>query len=122
MVAAQGGDLDRFAALLRRPTFKFTIQAMKSGYVAAIDAEKVGRVALSLGAGREQAGDRIDFLAGVSLAVRVGDRVVTGAPLATLGKSRSPDGLESAAAELFKAFRIEPTPPEPMPLVVETVE
>jgi len=122
MVAAHGGDLDRFAMLLRKPVFKFAIQAMKSGYVAAIDAEKVGRVALSLGAGREQAGDRIDPLAGVTLAVRTGDRVVTGAPLATLEKSRSPDGLESAAAELFRAFRIEPTPPESLSLVIETFD
>lgn len=121
MVAAHGGDLDRFAALLGKPVFKFAIQAMKSGYVAAIDAEKVGRVALSLGAGREQAGDRIDPLAGVTMAVRVGDRVVTGAPLATLEKSSSPDGLESAAAELFKAFRIEPTPPTSQPLVLEVL-
>ena len=122
MVAAQGGDLDRFARLLEKPTFKFKIQAMKSGYVAAIDAEKVGRVALALGAGREKAGDRIDPLAGVTLDVKVGDRVSVGAPLATLAKSTEPDGLEKAAADLFRAFQIVPEPPAPRPLVLETVE
>ena len=122
MVAAQGGDLDRFARLLEKPTFKFKIQAMKSGYVAAIDAEKVGRVALALGAGREKAGDRIDPLAGVTLDVKVGDRVSVGAPLATLAKSTEPDGLEKAAADLFRAFQITAEPPAPKPLVLETVE
>ena len=122
MVAAQGGDLDRFARLLEKPTFKFKIQAMKSGYVAAIDAEKVGRVALALGAGREKAGDRIDPLAGVTLDVKVGDRVAVGAPLATLAKSTEPDGLEKAAADLFRAFQITPEPPAPKPLILETVE
>ena len=122
MVAAQGGDLDRFARLLEKPTFKFKIQAMKSGYVAAIDAEKVGRVALALGAGREKAGDRIDPLAGVTLDVKVGDRVSVGAPLATLAKSTEPDGLEKAAADLFRAFQITAEPPAPKPLVIETVE
>ena len=121
MVAAQGGDLDRFARLLEKPTFKFKIQAMKSGYVAAIDAEKVGRVALALGAGREKAGDRIDPLAGVTLDVKVGDRVSVGAPLATLAKSAEPDGLEKAAADLFRAFQIVPEPPAPKPLVLEVV-
>ena len=122
MVAAQGGDLDRFARLLEKPTFKFKIQAMKSGYVAAIDAEKVGRVALALGAGREKAGDKIDPLAGVTLDVKVGDRVSVGAPLATLAKSTEPDGLEKAAADLFRAFQITPEPPSPKPLILEVVE
>ena len=119
MVEAHGGDLGAFESLLGRPTFKFRIQAMKSGYVSEIDAEKVGRVALSLGAGRELPSDRIDPLAGVTLAVQVGDRVATGAPLATLEKSTRPDGLEAAAAELYKAFRIAPAAPEPVPLILE---
>ncbi len=121
MVRAQGGDLDAFGRLLRRPTFKFRIQAMKSGYVAAIDAERVGRVSLALGAGRERTGDRIDPLAGVTLAVKTGDRVCVGAPLATLEKSVSPDGLERAAAELYKAFEIAPRPPGTRALVLERI-
>ena len=122
MVAAQGGDLERFAKLLRKPTFKFKIQAMKSGYVTAIDAEKVGRVALALGAGRLETTDRIDPLAGVTLAVKRGDRVAVGAPLATLESSREPDGLERSAADLLKAFTIGSAAPEPTPLILETVD
>ena len=122
MVTAHGGDLARFRKLLEKPTFKFKIQAMTSGYVAAIDAEKVGRVALQLGAGRERTGDRIDPLAGINLEVAVGDRVSVGAPLATLEKSFDPDGLEKAAGELFKAFLIAPSAPEARGLVIERVE
>ena len=111
MVEAHGGDLERFERLLKRPTFRFRIQAMKSGYVSEIDAEKVARVAFQLGAGREQAGEAIDPLAGVTLAVKRGDRVTVGAPLATLEKSADPDGLERAAAELLKAFTISSAAP-----------
>ena len=121
MARAQGGDLEKFAALMKKPTFKFRIQAMKSGRVAAIDAEKVARVALSLGAGRMQAGDRIDPLAGVKLAVQVGDRVGTGSPLATLEKSADPEGLEKSAAELYKAFEIGATAEVPPSLVLERI-
>ena len=121
MVAAHGGDLDRFAELRRRPTFKFTIQAMRSGYVGAIDAEKVGRTGLLLGAGREKAGDRIDPLAGVTLVVGVGDKVTTGQPLATLERSADPDGLEACAAQLLAAFTIVSEPPEVNPLVIERI-
>lgn len=106
MVKAQGGDLEKFDKLLTRPRSKFKIQAMKSGVISAIDAEKVARAAFKLGAGREKATDAIDPLAGVTLDVQVGDKVSTGSPLATLEKSGGPDGLESAAAELLKAFTI----------------
>ena len=121
MVEAHGGDLERFRRLLEKPVFKFRIQAVKSGYVSGIDAEKVGRTALSLGAGREKAGDRIDPRAGVQLAVSVGDKVAAGAPLATLEKSTCPDGLEQAAAELYKAFSFSSTRPEPRELILERV-
>ena len=121
MVSAHGGDLERFERLLKKPTFKFKIQAMRSGYVSEIDAEKVARVALQLGAGREKTGDRIDPLAGVTLAVKVGDKVAVGAPLATLEKSSDPDGLERAAADLYKAFTISATAPESKSLILERI-
>ena len=121
MVAAHGGDLDRFDRLLREPTFKFRIQAMRSGFVTAIDAEKVGRVALRLGAGRERTGDRIDPLAGIHLAVKVGDKVTVGQPLATLERSSDPESLTPAAADLYKAFSIGPSAPETQPLVLERI-
>ena len=122
MCAAQGGDLDAFERLLKKPTFKFKIQAMKSGYVTAIDADKVGRVALTLGAGRMEKTDKIDPLAGITLSVKRGDRVAVGAPLATLESSREPDGLERAAADLLKAFTIGPAAPDGADLVLERVE
>lgn len=112
MVAAHGGSLEKFSALSERPVFKFTLQAMKSGFIRAIDAERVGKVALALGAGREKATDRIDPLAGIRLAVAAGERVAVGSPLATLEKSSDPDGLERSAAELLKAFAITPEKPD----------
>jgi len=122
MVKAQGGDLERFERLLARPVFRFRIQAMRSGYVQAIDAEKVARVALELGAGRLTTDDTIDPLAGITLAVKIGDRVAVGAPLATLEKSADPDGLERAAAELFKAFSIGTEAVASPNLILERIE
>lgn len=107
MVEAQGGDLSRFEALRKERPFKFTIQAMRSGFVTEIDAEKIARAAFMLGAGREKAGDKIDPQAGIDLNVKRGDKVTVGTPLATLMKSTGPEGLEKAAAEALKAFKIE---------------
>jgi thymidine phosphorylase len=106
MTELHGGDLDRFKASLEKPTFKFRIQSMKSGWVGAIDAERVARAAFMLGAGRERACDCVDPRAGVTLAVKAGDKVSVGTPMATLERSGSPDGLEKCAAELYKAFSV----------------
>ena len=122
MVEAHGGDMDRFGELLKKPTAKFRVQAMKSGYVASIDAEKVAKVAFALGAGREKAGDKIDPLAGVTLAVKRGDKVAVGAPLATLETTRESDSLESLAADILKAFTIMAERPEPRRFIAEVVE
>lgn len=122
MVAAHGGDLAAFSRLLEKPVFKYRIQAMRSGFISAIDAERVGKVALSLGAGRGKATDRIDPLAGVRLSVAVGDKVSLGSPLATLEKSSDPDGLEKAAAELFKAFVISSDAPQEEALLLERID
>lgn len=121
MVAAHGGDLKRFCAELKRPRFKFRIQAMRSGWIASIDAEKVARTALALGAGRAKTGDRIDPLAGVTLSVRCGEKVSVGSPLATLETTREPEALERLAADLLKAFSIVPERPEPQGLILSEI-
>ena len=121
MVAAHGGDLARFGSLLSSPTFKFRVQAMRSGFVASVDAERVAKAAFALGAGRGRTDDSIDPLAGVTLAVRRGDRVAVGAPLATLETAREPDALERCAAELLKAFEISQECPPPAKLVLAEI-
>ena len=66
-------------------------------------------------------GDKIDHLAGIDLAVSLGDRVSVGAPLATLSKAGSPDGLEQAAAELLKAFSFSSGAPQSRELILERI-
>ena len=121
MVVAHGGDLERFSKILERPRSKFRIQAMRSGFIGAIDAEKVARVAFELGSGRAAPGESIDPLAGVTLAVKTGDRVAVGDALATLEKSSGPDGLEKCAGELYRAFTIVSSAPERSPLIIERI-
>ena len=122
MVEAHGGNLARFEDMLRQPTAKFRVQAMRSGYVASIDAEKVAKVAFALGAGREKTGDKIDALAGVTLAVKHGDKVSVGAPLATLESTREPELLERLASDLLKAFTIVAERPEPRRFIIEAID
>jgi pyrimidine-nucleoside phosphorylase len=118
MVEAHGGSLAAFGEKLASPVFKFTLQANQSGFVGNIDAHVVAKVAFQLGAGRAQAGDRIDDLAGVTLQVSRGDKVAIGSPLATICSSRTPDLLERNAGELLEAFSIVSEKPQPKELIV----
>lgn len=77
LVQKQGGRLEA----LPKAVVKREISAHAAGFVAAIDTEKVGYAALVLGAGRSQASDRIDPLAGIEVCVRLGDRVEKNQPL-----------------------------------------
>jgi len=58
--------------------------AQSSGTLKAINALEVGKLSLSLGAGKENIDDTIDYTVGVKLNKLVGDSVEKGEVLATL--------------------------------------
>lgn len=102
MVEAQGGD----ASYVRKPE-KFTVspvqyelKAEKSGYITAMDTEKIGMAAVELGAGRRKKEDSIDYGAGIILNAKIGDRVENGQTIATLYTSAV--SLLSGAISLLK--------------------
>jgi len=82
MVRAQGGDPD--APLRGGGTEVEVVAAPRTGRLAACDAGRIGRAAFLLGAGRRRAGEPVQHGVGVLLAVRPGDEVAAGAPLAEL--------------------------------------
>jgi pyrimidine-nucleoside phosphorylase len=87
VVAAQGGDpavCDRPGDVLPRATRRVPVLAPEAGAIAAIAADDVGMAALVLGAGRAKKEDVIAPAAGIVLAVRPGDQVEAGQPLAEL--------------------------------------
>ncbi|MHB1340330.1 MAG: thymidine phosphorylase [Coriobacteriia bacterium] len=119
-VTAQGGDV-RIAddpTLLPLSEFAMVLTAKTEGYVTGFDAEGVGRAAMLLGAGRETRDDVIDPGAGLVLAVKDGDHVDVGDPLATLYSSEE-GRFEEASTRLAAAIRIGPDVPTPVPLFHE---
>lgn len=74
-IKAQGGN-DAFiddAGVLGVAPVKYEYKADKSGYMTHMNAELIGKAASVLGAGREKAGDTIDFQAGIILKKKTGD-------------------------------------------------
>jgi pyrimidine-nucleoside phosphorylase len=98
MIQRQGGDAavvddpDR----LPRATAVHPVAAQRSGVIAAIDAEAIGRAGVLLGAGRERKNDPIDPAAGVRLRVRPGDAVRAGDVLLELHAGGRPTVAEAS--------------------------
>lgn len=103
MVEAQGGD-PRFVdnpALLPQPGASADVLADRKGVVAEVDAAKIGRVALELGAGRRAVTDSIDPAAGIDCLVARGEAVSKGDRLMTLHAATPAlaEGLVAAARD-----------------------
>jgi pyrimidine-nucleoside phosphorylase len=121
-VAAQGGD-PRVAddlSLLPQAPVTTEVPAPQDGWLAAVDAEAVGRVAAALGAGRQRKDDDIDPAVAVELSAKLGDRVEAGQPIGRI-LARDEDAAGSATVGLLAALRWSDQPTEPPPLVHEVV-
>ncbi|MCL2404118.1 MAG: thymidine phosphorylase [Defluviitaleaceae bacterium] len=98
MVEAQGGDK---AYVLEAGRFDvasviYPVLSPRSGYIASMDTEGIGLCAMGLGAGREKAGDIIDYRAGIIINAKTGDHIAKGQQLAILHAS-SQRAAETAA-------------------------
>ncbi|MGQ9676348.1 MAG: thymidine phosphorylase [Chloroflexota bacterium] len=118
MVKAQGGDsqvvLD-FGLLPKAPVIR-PVFSNTGGFVASIDAERLGWAVVALGGGRMAKGQRIDHRVGLVLHAKVGDRVAEGAPLVTV-HAASETSWNEVAAQVASAFAFSATPVESPTLI-----
>jgi pyrimidine-nucleoside phosphorylase len=86
IVAAQGGPQGVNGILDSLPVAEqsHAVPSRNGGYVAAVDAEAIGKLATEMGAGRLMKGDQIDHSVGIVLHCKTGSPVMPGMPLATL--------------------------------------
>ncbi len=122
VVAAQGGDATRISdpARLPRAPWRELVKAPAAGYIAGIDAERVGHVAVHLGAGRLRKGDAINHAVGLVLLAKVGDHLEAGQPLVEI-HARSEAEAASARAPLLAAYRWSEAPVSASPLLLGSV-
>lgn len=123
MVEAQGGDpawvMD--TAQFPRAAYERKVLAPRAGFITRMDTEALGLTALSLGAGRNTMGDKIDLTAGFYLEKKTGDRVAAGEVLATLYTSKE-ELLDGAERSFLGATSIEDAPPAPRPLILGHID
>ena len=98
LVEAQGGDPrvadDPWSVLPRAPVVT-PLHPARSGTLAAVDAEAIGRAAAGLGAGRAKKGDPIDPAVGIVFRAKIGDVLDRDEPV---GEVHARDASAAAAA------------------------
>jgi pyrimidine-nucleoside phosphorylase len=122
MVEHQGGDpriVDDYARLPTAPR-REVISAERSGYIAGVDAESIGRATMILGAGRERAEDAVDPAVGAVLRAKVGDAVRAGDALVEL-HYRDAEQMAEARHISRAACTITEAPPPPHELLLEVI-
>lgn len=107
LVEYQNGDIEmvKNPELLPKSKYIIEVKSENDGYVKSINAEDIGRAALSLGAGRETMESIIDLSVGIVLNKKVDDKVKTGEVLAYI-HSNDIDKANKVKEELLKIFII----------------
>lgn len=121
MIAAQGGDLKAFTERETAGVVSREVAAPRSGYLRRLDARRIGRLTMLLGAGRRTVADAVDPAAGVRLLAKRGERLEEGQALAVLQTSR-PARLEAAARSFAGAVGIGDDKPTPRSLIHRVID
>ncbi len=122
IIANQGGDprvIDDYSRL-PAATDETPVRASRSGYVAGLEAEAIGRAAVALGAGRARLDDVVDPGVGIRVLATVGSEVTDGDAV-LLVRHRAGRGMAEAQRLLAGAIRVNDHPPRSRPIVVDRV-
>jgi pyrimidine-nucleoside phosphorylase len=118
-IRLQGGDESVIDEPSRLPTARLhaSVPSPAAGFITATDCDQFGIALAMLGGGREKKEDRIDHAVGLEFHKRIGDRVETGEPLATIHYN-SDAKLSEAKTLIANSFHIaDSAPKELRPLV-----
>ncbi len=123
IVVAQNGDPHYLFHPEQYPTCKHTVEikARQDGYLAMVDAYKVGLTAVLLGAGRAKAEDKIDPSAGIMVHKKAPQQVRKGEPIMTFYTDRG-EILEEAERRLHEAITYSETPPPAPKMILEYLD
>lgn len=117
IIQAQGGDANIIEdfSLLPRARFKIPVLARENGYISAIKAETIGRLAVSLGAGRTKKGERIDLAVGILFPKKVGDFIQKDEKIALILASDDEKG-DRVAKDFLNCVELKKEQVKPLPL------
>ena len=123
MVAAQKGPTDfveNYAKYLPTAMLSKAVYADTEGFVSAMDTRALGMAVVSMGGGRRQASDTIDYSVGFSDMARLGDSVDGQRPLAVI-HAKDEASWQEAAKAVKAAISLDDKAPEITPTVYRRI-
>lgn len=96
LIKYQHGDIDK----LPTESNKYEIKSMTEGYLVDIDAYKLGILSMSLGAGRKNKEDTIDYSAGIVVNKNIGDYINTGDVIMTLYTNKEITDIDNSIVKI----------------------
>lgn len=122
-VKAQGGD-ERMVDntdLFPKAKYEMKVIANKDGIISKINAEKVGVIAMELGAGRATKDSVIDLSVGIVFSKKRGEKVNCGDCLGIV-YANSKEKVETAVEKLLREIVISSNYEEKIPLVYDVIK
>jgi thymidine phosphorylase len=123
MVAAQKGPHDfveNYDRYLPTATLSKAVYADDEGFISAMDTRELGMAVVSLGGGRRQASDTIDYSVGLTDMVRLGEQVDGQRPLAII-HAKDEASWQSAAQVVKAAISVSDRAPKETPTVYRRI-
>ena len=121
-IEAQGGDsaAAKDISLFPKAKYVYEVKSENTGYISAMDAEKIGVASVVLGAGRLTKDDVIDHSAGIVLTLKRPDKVNKGDTLARLYTNNEAK-IKDAERILLDAITVSDERPCDEALIYKTV-
>lgn len=122
LVQTQGGDTSYITNLEKFEKAKHIepVYSQKSGYIQEMNAEKIGKLACSLGAGRVRKEDKIDMSVGIVLNKKVSDYVEKGDCLGYI-HTNNENMIEEAKEQLLNIIKIGEYKKEKIKTILEII-
>ncbi len=121
LIQRQGGDISYCENTEKFEKAKYQERiTFEEGYISKIDAEKIGKIACYLGAGRVQKEDKIDMSAGIIVNKKVGD-YITKEDIVAILYSNSKEKIEEAKEMIKQAIIITDEKVEKEKMILEII-
>jgi pyrimidine-nucleoside phosphorylase len=121
-IASQGGDVKKFLSMVGnyRSPYREEVTAAEDGFIARIDAWKVGYAGVGLGVGRNRTDEAVSPTAGIQFRRKRGAAVKKGETIMTVwGKDAA--ALEAAMPQLAGAVEYSQTVPLKRALILKEI-
>ena len=98
LIKTQNGRLSE----LPKSSNKYEIKSMTEGYLTNIDAYKLGILSMSLGAGRQNKEDKLDYSAGIIVHKEISDYIKKGDVIMTLYTNKEITKIDNSIFKISK--------------------